>query len=204
LEAAACDVLGPHVKLVSLRPNSLADIWADIERIADALGDPARGERLVASLQERLAKISAQTQALPERPRIAFVEWIEPLMAGGNWVPELIAMANAVDLLGKPGEHSDWIEFDQLRDVDPDVILVAPCGFDLARTIEEMPSLVNKPGFSEMRAVKDGRVYVADGNAYFNRPGPRLVESFEILAEILYDGHLDFGHRDVNWKRYPA
>jgi iron complex transport system substrate-binding protein len=204
LEAAACDVLGPHVKVVSLRPNSLADIWADIRRVADALENPGRGDRLVASLQARLADISNQTRKFGERPRVAFIEWVEPLMAGGNWVPELIRMAHADDLLGKPGEHSDWIEFDQLREADPDLILVAPCGFDLARTVEEMPALVAKPGFNEMRAVQNGRVYVADGNAFFNRPGPRLVESFEILAEVLYDGKVDYGHRGKNWQRYSA
>ena len=113
-------------------------------------------------------------------------------------------LAHADDLLGKPGEHSDWIEFDQIRDVDPDVIVVAPCGFDVARTLEEMPALTRKAGFRELRAAQSGRVYVADGNAYFNRPGPRLVESFEILAEMIYNGKLDFGHRDKNWQRYPA
>jgi iron complex transport system substrate-binding protein len=204
LEAAACDVLGPHVKVVSLRPNSLSDIWADIQRVAAALDDPPRGERLIASLQSRLDHISAKAREIGERPRVAFVEWIEPLMAGGNWVPELIAMAHADDLLGKPGAHSDWITFDQLRDVDPDVILVAPCGFDLPRTIDEMPALVQKPGFRDLRAARDQRVYVADGNAYFNRPGPRLVESFEILVEVLYDGKLNFSHRNLNWQRYPA
>lgn len=204
LEAAACDVLGPHVRVVSLRPNSLADIWADIKRVANALGDNGRGERLVASLQARLDEISRQTQMFDERPRVAFIEWIEPLMAGGNWVPELIAMAHADDLLGRPGEHSDWIQFDQLRDADADVILVAPCGFDVPRTLQEMPALVQQEGFKDMRAVQNGRVYVADGNAFFNRPGPRVVESFEILAEVLYDGKLHFGHRGVNWQKYAV
>jgi iron complex transport system substrate-binding protein len=204
LEAAACEVLGPNVKIVSLHPNSLADIWADIKRVAAALEDPARGDRLTTSLATRLDMISRQATAIGEQPRIAFIEWIDPLMAGGNWVPELIAKANATDVLGKPGEHSDWIRFDQLREADPDVILVAPCGFDIARTLEEMPALTKQTGFDELRAVQNKRVYVADGNAYFNRPGPRLVESFEILCEVLYDGRLDFGHRGRNWQRYPV
>ena len=204
LEAAACDVLGSHVQIVSLRPNSLADIWMDVQRVAAALGARERGTRLVDSLQHRIADISARAASIGERPRVAFIEWVEPLMAGGNWVPELINFANAEDTLGHAGEHSGWIDFAQLRDADPDVIVVAPCGFDIARTLQEMPSLVAQPGWKDLRAVKNGRVYVADGNAYFNRPGPRLVESFEALAEMIYDGQLDYGHRNVNWQRYPA
>jgi iron complex transport system substrate-binding protein len=204
LEAAVCDVLGSHVQVVSLHPNTLADIWLDIQRVAAALDARDRGNRLVASLQHRIADVSARATALGKRPRVAFVEWIEPLMAGGNWVPELLAFANADDVLGRPGEHSGWIEFAQLRDSDPDVIVVSPFGFDLLRTLQEMPALAQHPEWKDLRAVRDGRVYVADGNAYFNRPGPRLVESFEILTEMIYDGQLDYGHRNVNWQRYPA
>jgi iron complex transport system substrate-binding protein len=202
LAAAACDMLGPHVQVVSLRPNSLADIWSDIRRVADALGAPSRGERLVSSLQRRLHELSERCHQLATRPTVGFVEWIEPMMAGGNWVPELIALANADDLLGKAGEHSDWIEFARLASADPDVIVVAPCGFDLARTIEEMPALVQNDGWEDLRAVRNNRIYVADGNAYFNRPGPRLVDSFEILAETLHHGAFDFGHRDRAWRQY--
>lgn len=202
LQAAACDMLGPHVQVVSLHPNSLADIWDDISRVAEALSAPTRGERLVRSLQNRLLELGERCHRLPERPTVGFIEWIEPMMAGGNWVPELITMANAHDLLGKAGEHSDWIEFGQLAAVDPDVIIVAPCGFDLPRTITEMTPLPRHPGWQDLRAVRNQRVYVADGNSFFNRPGPRLVESFEILAETIHHGAFDFGHRDRAWRLY--
>ena len=204
LEQAACDWLGPHVRVVSLRPNSLADVFNDLERVAAALDAPGRGERFVGSLKERLNSVARLAHAVPERPRVAFIEWIEPLMAGGNWVPELIDLANGCDVLGKAGEHSDWITFEQLRDADPDVILVAPCGFDLERTIAEMPALVAQPDWSRLRAVRDKRVYVADGNSYFNRPGPRLVESFEILAEVIHDGALHFGNEQSAWREFTT
>jgi iron complex transport system substrate-binding protein len=204
LEAAACDVLGSDVQIVSLHPNTLADIWMDVQRVADALDARARGNRLVTLLQNRLANIAMMARGFGETPRVAFIEWIEPLMAGGNWVPELIHFANAEDTLGKPGEHSGWIEFEQLRDADPDVIIVSPCGFDIARTVAEMPALTSQPGWNELRAVQNNRVYVADGNAYFNRPGPRLVESFEILVEMIHDGKADFGHHNVNWRAYSS
>jgi iron complex transport system substrate-binding protein len=201
LEAAVCDWLAPHVRVVSLRPNSLEDIWSDIMRVAVALDDRGRGERLNASLQHRLANLSSRAQALPSRPRVAFIEWIEPLMAGGNWVPELINLADAHDTLGRAGEHSDWISFATLQQADPDVIVVAPCGFDLRRTIEEMPAMEANEGWADLRAVRNQRVYVADGNAYFNRPGPRLVESFEALCEMIYP-EVRFGHEGVVWQLY--
>jgi iron complex transport system substrate-binding protein len=200
LEAAVCDWLGPHVRVVSLRPNALADIWSDIVRVAEALDARPRGEQLVASLQSRLAEISQRASGLGQQPRVAFIEWIEPLMAGGNWVPELINLAHGHDTLGHAGEHSDWITFEKLQQADPDVIVVAPCGFDLERTAAEMPALEQQPGWRDLRAVRAGRVYIADGNAYFNRPGPRLVESFEMLVEMVHDGALDFGHQDSGWR----
>lgn len=202
LQAAACDMLGSHVQIVSLHPNSLADIWNDIRRVAGALDAAPRGERLVQSLQTRLQELGDRCHRLPERPSVGFIEWIEPMMAGGNWVPELIALANADDRLGKAGEHSDWIEFGQLATADPDVIIVAPCGFDLPRTIAELSPLPRNRGWNDLRAVRNQRVYVADGNSYFNRPGPRLVESFEILAETIHHGTFDFGHRDRAWRQY--
>jgi iron complex transport system substrate-binding protein len=202
LEQAVCDWLGPHVTVVSLRPNSLEDVWTDITRVAEALDARARGERLVANLKERLNAVARQAHAVPNRPTVAFIEWIEPLMAGGNWVPELIDLANGYDVLGRAGEHSDWITFEQLSAADPDVIIVAPCGFDIERTIAELPALTQQAGWSSLRAVHDNRVYVADGNAFFNRPGPRLVESFEILAETLHDPVIQFGHHNIGWQRY--
>ncbi len=204
LEAAVCDWLAPHVRVVSLRPNSLADIWNDIVRVAEALDASERGQRLVAALQHRLADISRRAHALAHRPRVAFIEWIEPLMAGGNWVPELIDQVNAQDVLGAAGEHSDWIELADLSAADPDVIVVAPCGFDLERTIAEMPALSDQRAWRSLQAVRNHRVYVADGNAYFNRPGPRLIESFEILAETIHGGALTFGHQGSAWQPYSS
>jgi iron complex transport system substrate-binding protein len=204
LEQAVCDWLGPHITVVSLRPNSLADIWTDITRVADALDATARGERLVATLKERLNAAARHAHAVPNRPGVAFIEWIEPLMAGGNWVPELIDLANADDVLGRAGEHSDWITFEQLRTADPDMILVAPCGFDINRTAAEMPTLAQHADWPALRAVRDQRVYVADGNAFFNRPGPRLVESFEILVETVHDPAIQFGHQNIGWRAYTG
>jgi len=122
----------------------------------------------------------------PIRPTVVCIEWFEPLMVAGNWVPELVEIAGGRDVLGKPGEHSPWIEWETIRRADPDVIILMPCGFDLARTLAESRCLQSRPGWSDLRAVRSGRVFAVDGNSHFNRPGPRLVESAEILEEILW------------------
>jgi len=107
-------------------------------------------------------------------------------MAGGNWMPELVQMAGGEDLFGAAGQPSPWLDWEQIVAADPDVVLVHPCGFDMARTLQEMPLLGHRPGWRKLKAVQHDRIFVADGNQYFNRPGPRIVESLEILAEIFH------------------
>jgi iron complex transport system substrate-binding protein len=117
---------------------------------------------------------------------VAFIEWVEPLMAGGNWMPELIEIAGGHNLFGEAGKHSDWMQWGELIAADPEVIVVGPCGYGLARCLQELPLLQAKPGWASLAAVRHGRVFFADGNAYFNRPGPRLADSAEILAEMIH------------------
>jgi iron complex transport system substrate-binding protein len=135
------------------------------------------------------------------RPRVAFIEWVEPLMAGGNWMPELIEIAGGHNLFGEAGKHSDWMQWPELAAADPEVIVVAPCGYALERCLEELPLLQAKPGWTEVSAVKNGRVYFADGNAYFNRPGPRLADSAEMLAEMLHPDIAGARHEGGAWVR---
>ena len=123
-------------------------------------------------------------------------------MAAGNWMPELVALAGGTNVFGETGRHSPWLEWEALRAADPDVIVVLPCGFDLARTRREMAPLAAQPGFGELRAVRAGRVFLTDGNQYFNRPGPRLVESLEILAEILHPDEFPAKHLGTGWEPY--
>ena len=133
----------------------------------------------------RLDAVHAKVAGRP-RPRVAFIEWVEPLMAGGNWMPELVTVAGGENLFGEAGKHSDWMQWADLVAVDPDVIVVGPCGYDLARCVQELPLLEAKPGWADLKAVRAGRVYFTDGNAYFNRPGPRLADRAEIMAEMLH------------------
>ncbi|MGH9815203.1 MAG: cobalamin-binding protein [Candidatus Acidiferrales bacterium] len=200
VERALCDWIESRPQIVSLEPDSLDDVWRDIRRVATAFGAPARGEELVAELQQRMSAVQATAAKFPQRLTVACIEWIDPLMAAGNWMPELVEMAGGVNLFGVAGKHSPWMTWEELRAKDPDVIVVLPCGFDIARSRQEMPALTQRPDWRELRALCNSRVYIADGNQYFNRPGPRLADSLEILAEILHPSAFSFGHKGAGWQ----
>ena len=202
VEQAVCEFTSSNPVIVSLEPNALADVWQDFRRVGSALGAPERAERLIEESRRRMDEIVRKAQVLDARPTVACIEWIEPLMAAGNWMPELVEMAGGVNLFGEAGKHSPWMTWEELVAKDPDVILVLPCGFDIERSLQEMPILAGKAEWKGLRAVRSGRVIVADGNQYFNRPGPRLVESLEILAEILHPDAFHFGHEGRGWVRF--
>lgn len=173
-------------QIISLCPMALEDLWLDIARIATTLGVPDQGERLVHSLQQRLDVIRKRHSSTASRPRVLCVEWLEPLMSAGNWVPELVEIAGGIPLLASNGTHSPYLSWDELSASDPDVMVLMPCGLDIERTLAELPILQQHPAWNELRAVQNGRVYVTDGHQFFNRPGPRLIESAEILEEIFW------------------
>ncbi len=205
LESAVCEFLDTRPAIVSLEPNTLADVWEDILRVADALGVAERGRELVAGLRARLDGIRLKVDKFAgRRPRVVGIEWIEPLMAGGNWMPQLIDIGGGQELFGKTGEHSPWITWEAMREADPDVILLQPCGFDIPRSQADMPAIAGLPGWPSLAAVQAGQVYICDGHQYFSRPGPRLVETVEIIAEILHPELFDFGHEGTGWVRWQA
>ena len=194
VEAAVAKVAGVEPEIVSLQPNALDDVWGDVMRVARSFGVQERGHELVTGLQERMSAINGATAELDDKPTVAAIEWVDPMMAAGNWMPTLIEMAGGRNLFGQAGQHSPWMTFEELQASDPDVILIAPCGFDMERTRVDVPILESKQGWDDLSAVKAGRVFMADGNQYFNRPGPRLAETLEILAEMLHPERFDFGH----------
>lgn len=189
-------------RVVSLKPDGFDDVWLGIRQVAEALDAQERGERLIEELQDRMKEIETRTANTVVKPTVACVEWIEPLMASGNWMPRLVEMAGGVNVFGKTGEHSPGLAWERFVAVDPEVVVVLPCGFDMMRTKQEMRFLTRQPGWQDLRAVREGRVFVTDGNQYFNRPGPRLVESLEILAEVLYPDQFRFGHEGHGWERW--
>lgn len=202
VERVMCDWLGSSAQIIALEPNRLSDVLNDIARVADALGAPERGTSLIAEMRHRLEAIANQTTHIEEWPSVATIEWIDPLMTGGNWMPELVEIAGGVNLFGEAGHHSPYLMWEELVAANPDVIVVLPCGYDIEKSWQEMASLTRQPEWWNLRAVQLGHIYITDGNQYFNRPGPRLVESAEILAEILHPSVFHFGHEGTGWVRF--
>ena len=156
--------------------------------------------RSATALLASVAAIAERAKALPPK-RVLTVEWSDPPMTAGNWVPELVALAGGIDTLGADGSHSPRITVEAVAKADPDAIVLMPCGYDLPRTVADGRVLLADPAWSGLRAAQAGAVYATDGNAFFNRPGPRLVESLEILAEIIHPAHFGFGHEGTGWTR---
>jgi iron complex transport system substrate-binding protein len=209
VEQAMAEMIGMErpPQIVSLAPMKLADLWEDIRVVARSLNAAERADALIASLQRELDMIGNRARPGGSRlrwPSIACLEWIDPLMSAGNWVPELVEIAGGENLLGKAGQHSPWLTWDELVACDADVIAILPCGFDIPRTRVELPPLVNDPRWAKLRAVHEGRVFLTDGNQFFNRPGPRLVESARILAEILHPDLFDPSLEGSGWVRLES
>lgn len=198
----AVDVLThSQPQIISLQPNTLTEVWADIKRVADALSLDAT--QPIASLKQRVEACLQITQNLSdvERPTVACIEWIEPLMAAGNWIPELVTLAGGQSLFGTVGQHSPWLKWEELVAANPDAIVIMPCGFDLKRTHQEAQLMRQHPEWASLKAVQTHQVYATDGNQYFNRPGPRLADSLEILAEILHPDRFQVGYQGQGWQR---
>jgi iron complex transport system substrate-binding protein len=200
-QAAAAWIDGPPPRIISLAPYSLGDVLSDIERVGVELAEPKQAARFVANLRHRMRDIQQQATKADRQPTVGCIEWLDPLMAAANWMPELVRMAGGENVLGQSGQHSPKIEFDRLLEVDPEVIMLMPCGFNMDRTAMELNVLTSKPGWNELTAVRDQQVYLTDGNQYFNRPGPRIADSLEILAEILHPRMFRFGHEASGWRR---
>ncbi len=177
---------GLRPRVVSLAPYRLQDVWEDVIRVGRALDQEIKAQELVRGYQKRLVDLRTKAEAWRPKPTVAMLEWLDPLMAAGNWVPELVKDAGGRSVFGEIGQHSPWLTWEALCEADPDVIVLSPCGYDLKRTLQDVPLLQAHKEWNELQAVRSGRVYAIDGNAYLNRSGPRLVESAEILAHLLW------------------
>lgn len=195
VQRALAEIAGAGVELVSLKPTRLDDaegahgVFGDVERVASAIGRAEEGARVAAELRARCASLAGRARAAlgdGPRPKVLTIEWIDPVMIGGTWMPELVEIAGGEALVTRPGEHAPTLDREALAALRPDVVLVKPCGFDLERTAREGDLLRELVGSMPWPATDSGRVHVTDGNAFFNRPGPRLVESAEILAAVTH------------------
>jgi iron complex transport system substrate-binding protein len=204
VEQALENYLDKEARIISLQPNSLADIFTDIQTTANALNVPERGELLIEELQERVDLIRHKLKFIDQKPTVACIEWLEPMMLSGNWIPGLVSIAGGNSILAEAGKHSPYVQWEDIRQQDPDIIVMMPCGFPIERTMKEVDLLLQLPGFAEMKAVKNNRLYIADGNQYFNRPGPRIVDSVEILAEIINPKQFIFGYEGSGWIKFEV
>ncbi len=200
LDKALHDWTGGKPQVISLSPQNLDDILDDIQRVAALLGVPERGIAFLLDAQKRMVAVKEKAAQAETRPTMVFLEWIEPMMAGGNWMPELADIANADALLAKAGAHSPYMDMEALANADPDVIVVTPCGFGLERTAKEIEPLLADKDFQALKAMQNGRVYLADGNHYFNRPGPRIVDSLECLSEMLHPELFEARMKGSAWR----
>jgi len=192
--------LNEKTKIISLQPNTLSEVFDDIRKVAKGLNlDQKTSENLIKPLEKRVKNI--QIKSLKQKKRtVACIEWIEPLMAAGNWIPEMVKISGGEDIFGKSGKDSHWIRFDEIKSYDPEIIIFLPCGYNIEKTKDEVENLLIKENkWSNLKAFKDKEFFVVDGNQFFNRPGPRLVESLEIFAEIIHPNLFNFNHKQSGW-----
>ena len=197
------NITGINPDIISVEPNSVKDIFKDIKIIAEALNVVDKGADLIDFMKNRISTLKKSYDVKSELT-VAAIEWIDPLMAAGNWVPELIEMAGGLNLFGEAGKHSPWMEYKALIEKDPNNIIIMPCGYNIQKSIIEIDSLIKQKGWKEINAVQNDKVFITDGNQYFNRPGPRIIESLEILIEIFHNDKTDFKHIDSGWINFDS
>jgi iron complex transport system substrate-binding protein len=185
VRAAACSLPG-RPRVINLEPTCLADVFDCLRKVGAASGREGRAAKEIAGLEARVAAVADRSAAVAHRPRVVILEWIDPPFSSGHWSPELVRLAGGEEVVGIAGDRSRTIGWEQIAAAAPEVMLIACCGFDVERTLADLPILRNYPGWSELPCVRSERVYVVDGSAYFSRPGPRLVDSLEILAHALH------------------
>ena len=185
VQAAAC-ILPGKPQVINLEPKSLSDVFGAIHQVAKAAGVEQKAELVVKGLQDRVETVAARSAGLQHRPRVALLEWLEPPFSCGHWSPELVRLAGGVEGLGQEGKASRTLRWDEVMTWQPEVVFIACCGFGVERTLEDVSRLQSVSGWQDLPAVRRGKVFVTDGSQYFSRPGPRLVDSLEILAHALY------------------
>jgi len=202
VEQVVHELTGTETQIISLEPMTLEQVWQDIERVAKVLG--ADAAPLVNQIRARVSACQERV-ASAARPTVACIEWTDPLMVAGHWMPELVSLAGGQSLFGEAGQPSRILEWDDLISADPDIIVVVPCGYSLDQTRDDVQeTLATHPQWPTLKAVRSDHVFLADGNYYFNRPGPRIIDSLEIMAEMLHPDIAGTSQRHHGWDCYTA
>jgi iron complex transport system substrate-binding protein len=184
--AVALRLLQPKPEVVWMSPHSLEEINQNLRALGQAAGRAPEAEALIAAARARLEKIAARTRNLSRRPRVFCMEWADPVYCAGHWVPEMVELAGGIDTLARKGADSVRIPWQDVLDWSPEILVFSPCGFHLAQALQQISHLESQPGWAELPAVRNGRVYAVDANSYFARPGPRVVEGTELLAHLIH------------------
>lgn len=195
---------GLYPRVISLAPYRLEDVWNDVLRVGRAIERSEEAERLVSGYRKELHTLQESIKAtsrMKPKPRVAVLEWLDPLMGAGNWTPELLAYAGGEPVFGEIGLHSPWLSWKELQQADPDVLVLSPCGFTLERTMQDVELLRRQPQWFTLQAVQNGHVFAIDGNQYLNRSGPRLVESARLLARVIWGEQLGLEVDASGWRQ---
>jgi iron complex transport system substrate-binding protein len=190
----AARLLDGQTKIVSLEPNTLDDVLETIRLVGELTGCSRIAEQNISLLRDRLNRVQERVANL-DRPRVFAMEWLDPAFSGGHWVPEMVELAGGDEVLGRKALKSERLTPERIIEAAPEIIVLMPCGFSLEHTIEEYQRTTMFSGWSQLPAVRNGRVYAVDGSSYFNRPGPRLIDGVEILSEIFHPGGADVPYR---------
>ena len=188
-----------QTEIISLEPNTLNEVWLGFDIIAKTMGTPEYSSILKSEINERVKFLKDKMKGTDQKPTVLCIEWIEPIMVAANWVPELVGLAGGRNVMRVSGTDSNFCSWDEIKKTNPDIIIMMPCGFGIKRTLEDLHFLQNIKGWEELKAVKENKVFVVDGNQYFNRPGPRLVDSAEILAEIIHSEYFERKFTEDAW-----
>lgn len=199
VEAALCDWIGHDIQIISLHPNTLSDVLDDIQKVGAAIDRESEASNLTQTLLQKFKALNDSVPCNSPRPKVFMLEWIEPPMAAGHWIPALVEAAGGINIITKDGEPSPYVSIENVTEADPDLIIVAPCGFGLDRTEQEMTALASNLDWQSLRAVKAGKVALMDGNRYINRPSPAVYESAAMIADILWHDKPTHGPDAWRW-----
>lgn len=198
VESALHQTVQEQTKVISVSPENLQQIYQSIIDIGSALEAKKKAKNVVNEMQLRM-NIIRNTLTHVQPVSAVTIEWIDPLMTAGNWIPECIHIAGGEDLLGTAGQHSPWIKWKDIKQTNPEFLLISPCGYSIVQTLREFKTLQHKPGWKNLRAVQNNRVFILDGHHYFNRPGPRIFDSTRILAEVFHPNHFKPTLKNIGW-----
>jgi iron complex transport system substrate-binding protein len=187
--------------VLSLEPTSLSGILSTIEQVGEVADVPHRAALMVADLRRRIERVAEKAVKATRWSRVFAMEWLDPPFTAGHWVPEMVRLAGGQESLGLDGQPSSQVAWSRIAEYDPEVVVLMPCGFTLAQTVEEAAQVPFPEEWRRLTATREARVYAVDGSAYFNRPGPRIVDGLEILAEILHPALFPPGRQGTAWQR---